>query len=786
MKTIYSILLLCLSATTVFAQDSTKVNPPNGRTGKKKVKRLKKVKIKAKSNGSSINSQNVIRLERLDANELKKNACCNLAESFESNASVEISSTNALSGAKQVEMLGLQGTYVQTLIDLLPYVRGLNYTYGFNSVPGPMVESIYINKGPGSVTNGFESMTGQIDVELIKPKKYKPLLHLNGYYNNFNRAELNLNTGIRLTDEVSTLFSGHLSQLTRKMDMNNDGFLDIPMNNMTHLMNRWFYEDKRFVSMILGKYHQSNRYGGSVNYDFDKNITDQNNLYGINIDDERIDVMHKMGYAISKDRKKSIGLQSSFSSQNRNSFYGRTLYNGYQRSWTTNLIYQTNLTCEDDELRIGGSMVSDLVREEFQNINQNRDETVSGVFAEYTNFDIPNTTVLVGVRGDYNFRLQKAFFTPRMNVLYKFNDDFSARVSAGSGFRTPTIFAENTLFFASNRQVNILENLMPEQSWNYGLNLSYNFDQGTKDSRLSLDIFRTDFQNQAVVDYDVSPQEVQIYNLRGKSYGWYVQAEYYYELLQNLDLRLAYKYNDVRITQNGQLRERVFNPRHRALANLSYETPNEKWAFDFTTHWTGQQRLPDYSNNPENMRPDAGNYSPDFFRLLGQVTWKPREDFELYAGSENITNYRQQDLILGANDPYGSFFDAGAAWGPATGRVFYSGFRYTLSKKREPILTKNKIVTEVIKVDGVCGMCKDRIEDAVNTLRGIKIADWDDYTKELIVRYNKTKTTNDAIQQAVAAVGHDTEKYKASQEVYDQLHGCCKYRDEEIIKQHEE
>lgn len=779
MKLIYSLLLILIGINTLQAQDSTKVK----KIGKQK---LKAIRIKNKTNGNSIDNNYAIRLEKLSARELKKNACCNLAESFESNASVEISSTNALSGAKQVEMLGLQGTYVQTLIDLLPYVRGINYTYGFNNVPGPFVESIYINKGPGSVTNGFESMTGQIDVELIKPKRYKPLLHVNGYFSSFERAELNLNTGIRLTDEVSTLFSGHISQLTRKMDFNNDGLLDMPLNNMTHLMNRWKYDGKRLESMLMAKYHHSNRYGGSLNFDFDKDITDQNSLYGIWVDDERLDLMHKMGYALTNDRHKSIGIQSSFSSHNRNSFYGRDFYNGYQRTFSSNVIYQTEFLGEENELRLGGGIIHDIVNEEFQYQTQNRDEAVTGIFAEFTNHDLENTTILLGIRGDYNWRLQKAFFTPRANILYKFNDDFSARISAGSGFRTPTVFAENTRFFASSRKVNILEKLMPEQSWNYGMNLTYNFNQGTKNNRLSLDLYRTDFQNQVVVDYDVSPQEVQLYMLKGKSFGWYAQAEYYYELIKNLDLRLAYKFNEVKVTQNGALRERVFNPKHRALANISYETENEKWGFDFTTQWTGKQRLPDFSSNPESLRPEAGAYSPDFFRLLGQVTWKPRKDFELYAGSENITNYRQQDLVLGADNPHGQFFDAGAAWGPSTGRLFYSGFRYTLKKRVEPVLSAKKVVTEVIHVDGVCGMCKERIEEAVNSLKGIKLADWSEYSKELIVRYNKTKTTNDEIQQKVASIGHDTEKYKASDAVYDQLHGCCKYRDPEIIKDHEE
>lgn len=776
MKNIIGTIMLCMCTSILTAQDSSSTT--------KKKRRLKTVSVKGETNGNFVNSQNVIKIERLDAKELKKNACCNLAESFESNASVEISSTNALSGAKQVEMLGLQGTYVQTLIELLPHVRGINYTYGFNNIPGPFVESIYINKGPGSVTNGFESMTGQIDVELIKPAQYKPLVHINGYYNNFSRSEINLNTGIRLSDELSTLFAAHGSQITKRNDVNQDGFMDIPLNNMLHLMNRWKYDGNRTESMIMAIYHNSNIHGGSMTYDFNKQNIEQNNLYGIDVQSERLDVLHKAGYAIKQDRTKSIGIQSSFSTHNTNAQYGRSNYNGYQKTFSSNLIYQTNFLGDDNELRLGGGLISDIVHEEFQTVRQNRTETIAGVYAEYTNHDIQNTTLLLGLRGDYNWRLQKGFFTPRLNVLYKVNEAFSARLSGGSGFRTPTIFAENTRFFASSRNVFIQQNLQPEQSWNYGLNLTYNFNQSNKDSRLSLDIFRTDFTSQVVVDFDRSPQEVHMYMLQGKSYGWYAQAEYYYEILPDLDLRLAYKFNEVRATQDGILRERVFNPRHRALFNLAYETRNKKWNFDFTTQWTGEQRLPDFSKNPENMRPQSGMYSPDFFRLLGQVSWKAHRDMEIYMGSENITNFRQHDLIIGANDPYGPFFDAGAAWGPAMGRLFYAGFRYTLNKTVEPILTANKIVIEKIKVNGVCGMCKDRIEKTLNKLPGIKYASWDEYLKELVVRYNHTKVTNDAIQQQVAQIGHDTEKYKASDAAYNALHACCKYRDQNIIEDH--
>jgi outer membrane receptor for ferrienterochelin and colicins len=635
-------------------------------------KTLKEVTIQTRTNGNSIDQMKASHTERLSQTELKKNACCNLAESFESNPSVEVSFSNAVSGARQIQMLGLSGVYVQLLTDVLPTVRGLNYTYGFTNIPGPMVHSIYINKGPGSVTNGFESMTGQIDVELMKPEN-APRLHVNAYMNTFLRTELNINAAHRFNPRWSALLMTHASGIQHKVDRNSDGYLDIPLSRQLNAIQRWKYSGEKIEAMFGVKGLLDEKSGGQMNFNQFRSRHNQD-AWGFGLRTQRWEAFWKSSYNFTDCGSKSLGLQFNFSNHQMNGFYGKSAYEGMQRSVFANIIYQTFIGTEDHQLRVGGGLLYDHVDEYFKTLNLHRNEPVTGLFAEYTYLNNEKWGLIAGVRGDYNIRLQRYFFIPRMNIRYALSKQSSLRASAGSGFRTATILAENAQLFVSNRNLHIHETLNPEYSWNYGINYSYCFTQRGKEGRFSLDVFRTDFANQIVADFDKNPQEVSFYNMKGPSYAWYVQAEWYYEVIKNLDIRLAYKFNDVRITQHGQLMERMLNAKHRALINASYGSKNKHWKFDFTTQWMGRQRLMDLGSNPEEYQ--LVQYSPSYFRLLGQITYLYKQ-FEWYMGSENMTNFIQQQVIVDGANPFGNYFDAGNVWGPTQGRMIYAGFRFT-------------------------------------------------------------------------------------------------------------
>ncbi len=658
------LLVLCISYTSLAqtnTQDSTK--------------KLKEVIIKKKSNGTDIQELNPIRTEKITQKELKKNACCNLAESFESSPTVDVSYSNAVTGAKQISMLGLNGNYVQMLTDLLPTVRGLNYTYGFNNIPGSFVNTIFLNKGPGSVTNGFESMTGQIDVELHKPE-IAPKLYINGYVNSRLRTELNANYAHVFNTKWSSMLMTHYSTIRNKVDMNNDTYLDRPMYTQTQVINRWKYNSGNRIESMFGiKYLYDTKTGGQTL--FNKKIsTYQQPYWGFTNLTHRIEAFNKSSYSINDCGSKSIGIQTNYTQHAIDAMYGHNAYRGLQQSIYTNLIFQTPIINDKQELRTGASILYDNVDEKYKDISIKRKEPVLGTYAEYTYKTEHAWSILLGARADYNFRLKKYFFIPRANIKYTISEHSSVRASAGSGFRTAFIFAENAQLFTSNRNINILENLLPEYSWNLGLNYSYMFEKNGSDGRFSIDAFYTTFKNQIIADFDYHPQEVNFYNLHGKSYASYIQAELFYPVKPRLDIRLAYKYNDVKATQKVVgLMQKSLNAKHRGLFNIAYETRNNHWKADFTTQWIGTQRLPSTIKNPDALQLLAT--SPSYIKMLGQLTYSYKL-MDIYLGSENITNYTQKIRIIDAANPFGVYFDASNIWGPTLGRMFYVGARYTI------------------------------------------------------------------------------------------------------------
>jgi outer membrane receptor for ferrienterochelin and colicins len=643
----------------------------------KKSVALKQVEITKKRDDTFISSAKPIKTETLTTSELKKNACCNLSESFESNPTVDVSFSDAVSGAKQIQLLGLLGTYVQMLTDVLPTVRGLGTTYGISYIPGPWVDAININKGTGSVANGYESITGQIDVELKKPEGSEKVL-VNLYGSNEGRAEANLNLAHKLNNKWSTMLMLHGNTLQNKMDGNNDSFLDQPLNNQFGIMNRWkFDSQKRIESMFGFKYLSDDKIGGDVRFnpDYDKHT---DNYYGLGINTKRTEAFLKTSYGFPTNEYESIGLQVSAIDHDQNSYYGLKKYEGTEKSLYANLLLQSIIGSTQNKFRTGISVMLDKYNESLDSLAMNRYEKIPGAFFEYTYDDLKKFAIVFGVRGDYN-NYYHFIFTPRVHAKYNLSEHSTLRASIGNGFHVANIFAENSSLLASSRDIIIQETLKPEKAWNYGINFTHNFLLSGHEGTFSTDIYRTDFTDQVIVDLYSQPGAVLFYNLQGKSYSNSFQAELTYELVTNLKAKIALKIYDVKSTYNGELREKPLNPKQRALFNLAYETNSNHWKFDFTTQWIAKQKQPalliDNVNNSDQivLRNDA----PSYFKLLGQITYLTG-NWEFYTGSENINNYTQPDPVIAADDPFGKNFDASNVWGPITGRMFYGGLRLTI------------------------------------------------------------------------------------------------------------
>lgn len=648
-----------------------------------KAKSLKEVVVEYKANSSEFSFMNPIKTETLGQRELAKAACCNLSESFETNPSVDVNFADAITGTRQIQMLGLAGQYALVTKENMPYLRGLASMYGLTFIPGTWIQSIQLGKGAGSVINGYESFTGQINTELQKPENSEKLF-FNGYVNANGRNEYNLNLARKLTDVWSVGLLTHYSNNPLKQDMNSDGFTDIPTGQQYNVMNRWNYRTRKgFEGQFGGNYVSDSRLGGQMNFNPALEKTSQP-YYGIGINSEKWDVFAKNGYVFKKPET-SMGLQLSFLQHNQNNFYGLDYYNGFQQTFYVNYIFQGIISTTDHKFKTGASLLQDNVIESYKLYKFSRLESVPGIFGEYTYTYLTKFNAVAGLRADYH-NYYGLFFTPRLHMRYAINNGNTVfRVSGGRALRTANILAENSAFMASSREFVIAPSnffmpygLNPEIAWNYGINFLHKFKLNYRNAQFIIDVYRTDFTNQVVVDIDKDPQQVLLYNLKGRSFSNTLQTEFSWEIRKRLDVRIAYRYIDTRTQYATDLLPKYLLGKHRAFINLSYETKDQHWQFDLTTQWNGAKRLPNTSSNPvEYQRAD---YTPDFFILNGQVTYKTgaKYKFEIYLGVENALNVKQPNPIVSADNPFGKYFDASMVWGPIYGRMIYGGVRYKI------------------------------------------------------------------------------------------------------------
>jgi len=639
---------------------------------------LKEFSVKSKQTSTYISVLNPVRTETITSKELLKAACCNLSESFDTNPSVDVSYNDAVTGSKQIQLLGLSGNYTQLTVENLPGPRGIATPLGLNAIAGPWIESIQLVKGMGSVANGYESIAGQINVELKKPENSEQLL-ANVYVNDFGKTDLNLNLSKKINEKWSTGLLIHDDFLINKqLDNNKDGFRDLPTGNLLSIINRWKYDNGKGLLAQFGvKGLNDDRTGGQTAYNpsSDKYT---NNYYGIGIKTQRYEAFGKIGYIFPEQKYKSIGLQLSAISHQQDSYFGFTTYNARQRNLYGNLIYQSIINNTMHTFRTGISFLYDNYNEQFNAASFKRNEIVPGAFFEYTYMPSEKLSVVAGIRADYN-NLFGAFVTPRLNIRYEPVQGTSIRLAAGRGQRTANIFAENTGVFVSARSVELLATQQgkaygfnPEIAWNKGISVDQQFNIFGRNASASVDFYRNDFTNQVVVDLE-DARAIKFYNSKDKSYSNSLQVGLKLEPLDKLNVSLAYRYFDVKTTYEGKLLQRPLMSRQRAFANFDYAFSG--WKFDYTFNYNGSKRLPSTEANPEPYRRKA--YSPAYILMNAQVTKSVGKKcpMDFYIGVENIGNYIQPAAIIAANDPFGRSFDASMVWAPITGRMLYAGWR---------------------------------------------------------------------------------------------------------------
>ncbi len=619
---------------------------------------------------------NPIKTEVIDASEFRKAACCNLSESFQTNATVDVGYNDAVTGSKEIMMLGLDGNYVQILTENQPLFRGLVQSFGLEYIPAAWMNKISVSKGISSVKNGYEGLTGAVNIENIQPfdaEKFTADL----FFNHQGRTELFLSSGQKISKKTAnTIFVG--GSLNRaKWDENNDEFLDNPLTRLINFMDRIDIRNKKSEAQLSIKYAFEDRIGGQVKFD---NKTDKGttNAYGFGAKTNRLELAAKNGYFLSGNEFQSLGIQVSGVYHNMDAFYGLHKYIGKEYNGNLNLIYQNIIKNTNHKIAVGSSFMIDDLSEQLDSIVLKRTEIVPGIFGEYTYAFLEKITLLAGIRLDYHnqYGIQ---FTPRVHFRYSPTENTAIRINAGRGWRVSNPIAENISLLVSSRNLNILESLDKESGWNYGISFLQSFEIRKKTGSFALDFFRTDFTSQVIVDMDHEEGKINIYNLNGKSFSNSILAELNLEPIKNFTLKFAYKMDDVKSTMSGNLLPKFMISKHKGLFAASYNWKEKGWEFNANLAINGKIRLTQTTtHDPINhMDVVAQNFAPIFTTLNFQIKkrWK---EWEFYIGGDNITNFKQKNPIINPENPFSSTFDGTQVWGPINGIIGYGGIRFTL------------------------------------------------------------------------------------------------------------
>jgi len=625
---------------------------------------LSEVSVLGKNSGTIKLRSAVFNTEKITAAELCKAACCNLSESFETNPSVDVSYSDAATGAKQIKLLGLPGTYVQMLTENIPNLRGISAPYGMGFIPGPWMESIQVSKGTASVVNGYEAVTGQINIEFKKPPTSEKVA-LNVFASDAGRIESNLNASVKLNEKLSTGLLLHASDELFSFDMNKDGFMDMPMVKQYNIINRWYYKTDNFISQLFVRALTETRLGGQMS-----------GLYKIGIESDRLEFFLKNGYIINQESGTSVALIISGSNHNQLSEYGLKSYTGKQNSLFSNLIFQTQWT-RAHKLTAGINASFDQFNELMPVVSLNpflKKEFVSGIYGEYTYEFAEKFMAMGGIRADYN-NLYGTLITPRMHLKYNLSEHLLFRLSAGKAYRSPNVMAENNFLLAGNRILSIAPDLKIEKAWNYGISAMADVDVAEREIMLTGEWYYTNFDQQVVTDMDSDPHKVAFSNLNGISFSHSAQIEASTELFPGFKLNVAHRVNIVKTTIGGVLRDKPLTNKSKSLITISYQTPLKKWQFDYTAQFNGGGRMPD----PDLNNPLWNSIFAPYTIMNGQIT-RYFKTWSVYLGGENLTNFIQQNPIIDVKNTESPNFDASMIWGPLHGRKIYIGFRWAINR----------------------------------------------------------------------------------------------------------
>lgn len=630
-----------------------------------------------------------VRTEILTSESLEKDACCDLSGCFNTSAAVEPNVTDVVTDKQELQVLGLSGVYNQVLIDGMPMLMtGLNSGYGLNYLPGPFIQRIMVVKGANSVAQGYESISGMVDVRMKEPDAMDRL-YANFYLSGYMEKQLNLAYADQVGKGWNTMLAGHVTQPSGRYDRAGDSFLDMPLVTRYSMLNKWKFsdEDSPLAVFATVKYTREDRIGGEKLFEMNTDAGTQRR-YGQTVKTDRVEAYAKTSWTLGEGTEVSASVSGAHHLQN--SWFGLTRYDGNQNTLYAGTQFRTELLEEQAFLTTGFSYRLENIRESID-LGSNplsktyggsyaKNESTPGLYAEgVINLFDDKLTIMPGIRIDFN-NLHGSFVTPRFLAKYSPDELTTLRATAGTGLRTVNFWSENSTLLAGGRNIVFLEPLQAERAVNFGMSISRIVDFAGLITTIAADFYRTDFRSRVYADYEQGANAVVVYNINNGSFSNSAQLEASTTINEVWDAKLAYTWLDAQYLADGRYEQMPFVAGHKLLAALSFSPQTSPWQFSVNAHWYGSQRLPSTESNPvEHRRPTS---SDPYALFNAQVTWS-WETLDFYAGAENLFDFRQNNPLIDPEHPFGQYFDTSFIWGPVRGREMYVGIRYGLGNNAQ-------------------------------------------------------------------------------------------------------
>ena len=588
-----------------------------------------------------------------------------------------------------IHINGQEGSYTMILIDGLPTVSGLSSVYGLSGIPQSLIERIEIIKGPASTLYGSEAIGGVINL-ITKIPENASRFSFDSFTSNWGDLNLDLGHQYRLSKKINGLLGVNYFKYSNPVDNNSDGFTDLTLQDRISVFNK-LNIGKRLS--FASRFVYEDRWGGEMNWN--PTFRGGNLVYGESIYTSRVELFGTYKF------NNEISFQFSFNDHNQNSVYGTTLFKADQSIAFGQFIW--NRTIKKHDLVIGAAYRFTFYDDnttatfnEFLGINKEEITQLPGVFIQdEIKFNELNS-LLLGFRYDYN-SIHGTIFTPRLNYKIS-NQDLSSilRISIGSGYRIAQIFTEDHAALTGARDVVFLNDLDPETSWN--INLNYVYKMYLKQGHIlnfDASIFRTDFSNKILPNYDTDPNLIIFDNLSGKSVTQGISLNFNSVFQNGLRISLGATYIDSYIDSKGLKTIPYLTEKFQGVWNIKYEFQKSNITLDFTGTITGPLKLPLLGDlDPRSQ------FSPTFNIINLQLTKGWNNSYELYGGVKNILNFTPADNSIarafdpfdrevkfdasGAaqvspGNPYALTFDPSYVYASNQGSRFFIGFRYYLN-----------------------------------------------------------------------------------------------------------